>query len=100
MKTTTHIYSNGTLTTTVSDKPASREQYASACAVIRSAAQERIAALRAARPLHEDEHIDLMNRVSRVFQTKHKCTARYSDWKVTTMSVAELQDVISRQGVN
>jgi hypothetical protein len=43
--------------------------------------------------LHESEQIDLMNRVARIFQTKHFCSAEFSNWKVTDMTVAELQFV-------
>jgi hypothetical protein len=39
----------------------------------------------------------LMNRVSHIFQQKHKCTKDFSDWKVGEMTVSELQDVLDRQ---
>jgi hypothetical protein len=48
-------------------------------------------------PLHENEHIELMNRVSRILQSKHKCSAEFSDWKVTEMSVSDLLWVLDRQ---
>jgi hypothetical protein len=41
--------------------------------------------------LHESEVIKLMRRVSNIFQTKHKCSAEYSDWRVANLSVADLQ---------
>jgi putative alpha-1,2-mannosidase len=41
--------------------------------------------------LHEEVLVALMRRVSHIFQTKHHCTKAFSDWKVTDMTVAELQ---------
>lgn len=41
--------------------------------------------------MYESEQIALMNRVSRIFQEKHKCTKEFSDWKVTEMTVEELK---------
>lgn len=65
MKTTTYIFANGTLTKTVSDQPElTPEQYASACAVIRKAASQHVASLKASRPMHESEQIALMRRVA------------------------------------
>lgn len=46
--------------------------------------------------MHESEVVALMRRVSYIFQHKHKCSAEFSDWKVTTMSPAELQDIERR----
>lgn len=48
-------------------------------------------------PRLRDKDLDLMNRVSRIFQTVHSCTQSFSDWKVTEMTASELQDVLDRQ---
>jgi hypothetical protein len=44
-------------------------------------------------PLHESEQVALMRRVAHIFMVKHDCTAEFSNWKVTDMTVAELQYV-------
>jgi hypothetical protein len=41
--------------------------------------------------MHEQEQVALMRRVSHIFQTVHNCSVSFSDWKVTEMTVAELQ---------
>jgi hypothetical protein len=47
--------------------------------------------------MHESEVISLMRRVSYIFQTKHNCTASFSDWKVTEMTVSELLAIANKE---
>ena len=98
MKTTTYTFENGKMQTTVTDKPElTPEQYREACAVIIAAAKEFTRKCkRYSKPLHESEHVALMRAVSQHFQTHHKCTAEFSDWKVTEMTVDELLWVLDR----
>lgn len=99
MKTTTYTFdSDGKMQTTVTDKPElTPEQYRDACVVITAAAKEFTRKRkRYSKPLHESEHVALMRAVSQHFQTHHKCTAEFSDWKVTEMTVDELLWVFDR----
>ena len=50
--------------------------------------------------MHESDVIALMRRVSYIFQTVHHCSVVFSDWKVTDMTLNELQHVASRQRSN
>ena len=97
MKTTTYTFENGKMQTTVTDKPElTPEQYREACAVITAAAKEFTRKRkRYSKPLHESD-VALMRAVSQHFQTHHKCTAEFSDWKVTEMTVDELLWVLDR----
>jgi hypothetical protein len=98
MKTTSYTVENGRLKKTVTDRrQLTPEDYRNACEIIKQAGRRYLASLKASRPLHESEHIALMNRVSRIFQDKHGCTASFSDWKVMEMTPSELQAVLDKQ---
>ena len=98
MKTTTYTFENGKIQTTVTDKPElTPGQYREACAIITAAAKEFTRKRkRYSKPLHESDSLALMRAVSQHFQTHHKCTVEFSDWKVTEMTVDELLWVLDR----
>lgn len=50
--------------------------------------------------MHETDVVALMHRISHHLQTFHKCTREFSDWKVTEMTVAELQFMETKCNAN